>query len=52
MKRSSKVNFDPTITVRECLYEGSDESFNSQENWYQEDELQTFMTETINVCVS
>ena len=49
MKRHSKVNFDPTITVRECL---GDESFNSQESWYQEDELQTFMTETINVCVS
>ena len=51
MKRRhpSKVNFDPTITVRECL---GDESFNSQESWYQEDELQTFMTETINVCVS
>ena len=49
IKRHSKVNFDPTITVRECLGDGS---FNSQESWYQEDELQTFMTETINVCVS
>ena len=49
MKRHSKVNFDPTITVRECL---GDESFNSQESWYQEDELKTFMTEAINVCVS
>jgi len=49
MKRHPSVNFDPTITVRECLGDGS---FNSQESWYQEDELQTFMTETINVCVS
>lgn len=53
-RHPSFVHFDPTITVRECVGEEGDE-VNAQEqesNWFSENELRTFMAETVNLCHS
>ncbi|KAL7527530.1 hypothetical protein ACHAXR_003368, partial [Thalassiosira sp. AJA248-18] len=49
-RRPSFVHFDPTITVRECV--GGDTKDDQESNWFSEDELRTFMKDTINLCHS
>ena len=46
----SNVHFDPTITVREVIDEHSLRSDDS--NWFSDNELGSFMNETINLCHS
>ncbi|KAL7536752.1 hypothetical protein ACHAWF_005549 [Thalassiosira exigua] len=48
-RQHSFVHFDPTITVHECISEVP--RIEGQEsNWFSEDELRSFMTETLNLC--
>ncbi|KAL9179434.1 hypothetical protein ACHAXT_008724 [Thalassiosira profunda] len=52
-RQHSFVHFDPTITVRECVGDEEAGRGRGQEsNWFSENELRTFMVETINVCHS
>eukprot|EP00580_Thalassiosira_gravida_P017309 CAMPEP_0201667340 /NCGR_PEP_ID=MMETSP0494-20130426/14059_1 /ASSEMBLY_ACC=CAM_ASM_000839 /TAXON_ID=420259 /ORGANISM="Thalassiosira gravida, Strain GMp14c1" /LENGTH=495 /DNA_ID=CAMNT_0048147249 /DNA_START=221 /DNA_END=1705 /DNA_ORIENTATION=+ len=48
---SSRVHFDPTITVRECLGEITPNN-NQESNWFSDHELKTFMAETVHLCHS
>jgi hypothetical protein len=45
----TSVHFDPTITIREVIqdYASADES-----NWFDENELQSFLREAVNLCHS
>ena len=46
-RQHSFVHFDPTITVRECVREDDE---HDSSNWFNEEELQTFMIDTINLA--
>mmetsp|Transcript_7576 Transcript_7576/g.17190 ORF Transcript_7576/g.17190 Transcript_7576/m.17190 type:complete len:491 (-) Transcript_7576:221-1693(-) len=49
-RQHSFVQFNPTITVRECV--GEDGPDDQESNWFSEKELRSFMAETVNLCHS
>mmetsp|Transcript_38747 Transcript_38747/g.81473 ORF Transcript_38747/g.81473 Transcript_38747/m.81473 type:complete len:504 (+) Transcript_38747:291-1802(+) len=49
-RQHSFVHFDPTITVRECV--GEDPMSHLESNWFSDDELRSFVAETVNLCHS
>jgi len=49
-RQHSFVHFDPTITIRECVRE--EPKGDQKSNWFSQNELRTFMAETVHLCHS